>query len=117
MSTKQSLRSQPTAYGSPEITIGWSPQHSQYTYSVGVTTYSPTGINWAYTDAEITFIAKVVLDDPKQRVVSIDGEKGYGASVGHTFTVVKTHEVTVTVVDNKNRRYRARRSMFLKEAP
>lgn len=116
----ETVRSIPQPTSTPDITIDFSPHRESFSYSVGSTVYSPDDTYFAHIGEEITLTATVSIPDDIWIVGYEwdfgDGVKGFGNPATHTYALDNTHmQVGLTITDNLNRKWRARKAMYLRE--
>ncbi len=119
---KETVLATPQPKPTPTISIDFSPHRDAFSYSVGATTYVPANTFYAHVGEALTLTATVVLaDSVREWIVGYewdfgDGTKGFGNPVTHTYSFNNPHtQVGLTVTDNLNRKWRARKAMYLKE--
>lgn len=106
----------------PQIQIDFSPHQEPFAYSAGSIVYSPDNVYYGHTLEEITFTATVKLGNPAtQRIIGYewdfgDGSKGYGNPVTHIYILDNENtQITLTITDNKNRKWVALKAMYLRD--
>lgn len=109
----------PAPRGTPTVSLDWSPHDGAYTYTVGVTLYSPTNAFYAQVNTSLTFTATISFPDSSQWAVTYewdfgDGVKGYGNPATHSYKFASLHtQVVVKVTDNFDKIYTARKQVYL----
>src|SRR4051812_1086742 len=104
---------QPAAVAStPTVTFDFSPHGAAYSYTSGLNTYNPAGAFYAAINTSLTFTSSVTFGRGSEYVTGYewnfdDGTRHSGSSATHTFPNPGTTQVSLTVIDNKGRRWRA----------
>lgn len=100
----------------PEVSFTTSPQESQFTYTVGSTTYSPAGAYWSMVNGTITFTATFAGATVIEYHWDFgDGVEGWGNPVTHIYEIPNQHiQAVLRVTDTLGRRFYTRKQMYLK---
>lgn len=109
----------------PEVSFTVSPVADQYTYTVGLTVYSPSNADVVNINADTTFVADARFPSPTRWATSYewdfgDGAKGYGSTTTHSYLYTSpaaSVQPVLTVIDNRGARWRARKELYLIDVP
>jgi hypothetical protein len=110
---------QPAAVEStPTVSFDFSPHGGAFSYSSSLATYSPAGAFYAASNTSLTFTSSVSFGRSTEYATGYewdfgDGNRGFGASVSHTYKNPGTTQVSLTVIDNKGRRWYTRKQLYL----